>query len=101
MPDHERPPAGSDFHRFARLVCLMRAHQSEYFRTRSPSMLAQARDLERRVDVAVAWALETTQPAPLLPGLAVPDEEEDGLPPGAYRAVTPTGRRVPLRRRKL
>lgn len=42
----------------ARLVKRCREHQRRYFRERTPQLLAECRDLERRVDRAVAEVLD-------------------------------------------
>jgi len=41
----------------ARLVRRLRERQQAYFRSRHPTVLAECRDLERRVDAAVAAIL--------------------------------------------
>jgi hypothetical protein len=41
---------------FVELVAAMRAAQKEYFRTRTPSSLAEAKRLEREVDAALKAA---------------------------------------------
>lgn len=94
-----RPEPGSDFHRFARLVLLMRAAQRDYFRTRSGTALDQSKDLERRVDIALGWLLDRERPSSLFPGLSEPEDGDD-VKPGAYGPVGFTGRKIPLRRRR-
>lgn len=58
-PEGERPPkpSGTEPHiiRFAKLVRQMRAAQSRYFQQRNTAALNEARDLERRVDQAIAY----------------------------------------------
>jgi len=46
----------------ARLVKTMRDVQDRYFRTRQPSLLHVARDMERRVDAAVKNVLHPPTP---------------------------------------
>lgn len=54
---------GSEVYRLAKLVGLMRASQRRYSDgDRSPESLRHARDLERRVDAALAWVLERRSP---------------------------------------
>jgi hypothetical protein len=58
----------SDLVRFAKLVKLMRAMQKRYFDgERTATVVSQARDLERRVDKAVAWVIKRHEPR-LFPG---------------------------------
>lgn len=72
----ERPPPESDIVRLAKLVKLCRDAQNRVLRggDRSPSAVGAARDLERRVDIAVTWVLKPRT------GRSFPD----GPAPGPY-----------------
>jgi hypothetical protein len=52
------PPSETEVVRLAKLVKLMRDSQRRYFGgDRSAEAIAHAKDLERRVDKAIAWVL--------------------------------------------
>ena len=58
----DQPPEETEVVRLAKLVALMRGAQKSFFESRNATVLKQSKDLERRVDKAVAWVLTHRQP---------------------------------------